>query len=207
MPKVGMEEVRRRQLIAATIAAIHHDGFANTTVARISRRAGLSSGIIAHYFEDKAGLLEATMHHLAETLRRQAVDHLRRAATPEARALAIVDANFHPTQSSPEVVSAWLWFWAQVRHSPGLARIQRIYQRRMLSNLRHAFGALLPAERAERAARGLAALIDGLWLNAALAGGEIDAAQARAIARDYVLAQLDSHRTGGGREGAWAGAE
>ena len=52
MPKVGMEPIRRRQLIAATIEAIHQAGFGQTTVAEVSRRAGLSSGIVAHYFQD-----------------------------------------------------------------------------------------------------------------------------------------------------------
>ncbi|HIP80571.1 MAG TPA: TetR family transcriptional regulator, partial [Kiloniellaceae bacterium] len=57
MPKVGMEDLRRRQLIAATITSIHEQGFANATISRISRTAGLSGGIVAHYFDDKAGLL------------------------------------------------------------------------------------------------------------------------------------------------------
>ena len=49
-----------RQLIAATITSIHEEGFANATISRISRTAGMSGGIVAHYFDDKAGLLAAT---------------------------------------------------------------------------------------------------------------------------------------------------
>ena len=84
MPKLGMQPIRRRQLIDATIASIHEDGFANTTISGISRRAGLSSGIVAHYFDDKAGLLEATMRKLAEDLRRQLVE-VRRFPSADAR--------------------------------------------------------------------------------------------------------------------------
>jgi TetR/AcrR family transcriptional regulator, transcriptional repressor of bet genes len=189
VPKLGMEPIRRQQLIAATIESIHNDGFANTTIARISRRAGLSSGIVAHYFQDKAGLLEATMRTLAEDLRRQVIDHLARARTPRERVLAVIDANFAPEQSAPEVVTAWLAFWAQVRQSPKLARIQRIYRRRLRSNLLHALRQMLPADRAETVATGLAALIDGLWLNSALVEDAMTADQARAIARDYLAAQ------------------
>ena len=61
MPKVGIEETRRRQLIEATIDTIHEVGFASTTVQAVSRRAGLSAGLVAHYFRDKEGLLEATL--------------------------------------------------------------------------------------------------------------------------------------------------
>ncbi len=190
MPKVGMEPIRRRQLIEATIESMHLDGFANTTVQRISRRAGLSAGIIAHYFRDKAGLMEATMLLLVEQLRSEALARLTRASSPQERVQAIIDANFAPTQCVPEVVSAWLAFWSLVRQSPGLQRIQHIYQRRLRSNLMHAFRLFLPAAEAERLTAGLAALIDGLWLNAALAGGEMDAEAARRIAREYVESQI-----------------
>ena len=190
MPKLGMEPIRRQQLIAATIDSIHSDGFSNTTIARISRRAGLSSGIVAHYFQDKAGLLEATMRNLAEDLRRQVVEHLTRARTPHDRVLAIIDANFAPEQSAPEVVTAWLAFWGQVRQTPKLARIQRIYRRRLRSNLLHALRQMLPPGRAEPVATGLAALIDGLWLNSALVEDAIPADQARTIARAYLAAHM-----------------
>ena len=95
MPKVGMEPIRRRQLIAATIEAIHQAGFAQTTIAEISRRAGLSSGIVAHYFQDKAGLLEATLRSLAEDLRRGVVAHLGPATSADvADADDVVGARF-----------------------------------------------------------------------------------------------------------------
>jgi len=185
-----MEEIRRRQLIEATIASIHYDGFANTTLARIARRAGLTAGIVAHYFDDRAGLLEATMRHLTEELRLQAVAALRRAKTPQERVMAVVDANFSDEQYVPELVSAWLAFWGLVRQSPRLARIQHIYQRRLRSNLLHALRQVLPDDRAERLARGLGSLIDGLWLNSALAERPIPQQEARAILRAYLAAEL-----------------
>jgi len=185
-----MEEIRRRQLIEATIASIHYDGYANTTLARIARRAGLSAGIVAHYFDDRAGLLEATMRHLAEDLRLQVIAALHRTESPEARVLAIVDANFSDEQYVPELVSAWLAFWGLVRQSPRLARIQHVYQRRLHSNLLHALRQILPDDRAERLARGLGALIDGLWLNSALAERPIPQQEARAILRAYLAGEL-----------------
>ena len=69
MPKVGMEPIRRRQLIDATITSIGRYGLADTTVQRISREAGVSSGIIHHYFGGKNELLEATMRRLLQRLR------------------------------------------------------------------------------------------------------------------------------------------
>ena len=61
MPKVGMGPVRRTQLIAAAISSLHDHGYAETTVARIAARAGVSPGIVHHYFNGKDDLLFATM--------------------------------------------------------------------------------------------------------------------------------------------------
>ena len=189
-----MEPIRRRQLIAATIASIHEEGLANTTLSQISRRAGLSTGIVSHYFQDKAGLLEATMRSLAESLRQRVIAKQDKAQTAEARVFAVIDANFAPDQCAPEVVTAWLAFWAQVGQSAALARIQRIYERRLGSNLLHPLNRLLPRAEAARLAAGLAALIDGLWLRCALTGGALAPDEARAIARDYFTTQLAAVR-------------
>ncbi len=68
MPKVGMEPIRRQQLIKATMAAIDEVGLADATVMRIARHAGVSAGIISHYFGGKDGLLEATMRQILSDL-------------------------------------------------------------------------------------------------------------------------------------------
>jgi transcriptional repressor BetI len=185
-----MEDLRSRQLIAATITSIHEEGFANATIARISRTAGLSGGIVAHYFDDKAGLLTATMRSLAQSLLRETVSRLKAAETPQQRIDAVILANFSDSQNDPESVSAWLAFWSEARKTPALWRIQKINERRLLSNLRHAFKQLLPEADARRAAAGLAAMIEGLWLRCALSNGPLTTDQARAIARDYVARLL-----------------
>ena len=52
MPKLGMQSIRRRQLIDATLEAINEVGMHDATIAQIARRAGVSTGIISHYFRD-----------------------------------------------------------------------------------------------------------------------------------------------------------
>jgi betaine-aldehyde dehydrogenase len=62
------EDLRRRQLVEATIDTMAEVGFAATTLALIGQRAGVSPGLISHYFDDKDGLLEATLRSLAAPL-------------------------------------------------------------------------------------------------------------------------------------------
>ena len=59
MPKLGMQPIRRRQLIQATLETIDDVGLADATIARIAKRAGVSAGIISHYFGGKDGLLDS----------------------------------------------------------------------------------------------------------------------------------------------------
>lgn len=193
MPKTGMQPVRRRQLIDATIQTIEEFGFAEATIARISRRAGLSSGIISHYFGGKNALLAATMRWLLSELREEMVTRQRRARSPVERIEAIIGANFAPEQSTPRICAAWLSFYAQVPYDRELGRVHRIYIRRLHSNLRNAFRLLLPAVDADRAAEGMGALIDGVWVRAALRR-EAPSEQASALADGYLRMMLRDHR-------------
>ena len=190
MPKLGMEEIRRRQLIEATIASIHEVGFAESSLSRISAKAGVSTGIVHHYFEDKAELLESTLRSLGTKLRLGVVRKLRAARTPVERLLAVIDGNIGTEQFTPEGVSAWLAFWAQVPTSPRLARIQNVIISRLRDNLVHALQ-VMGRKDAEEIARVTEALIDGLWLRAALSADGPDSARARRLVLDYLNARLD----------------
>ncbi len=185
-----MEPIRRRQLIRATIASIHEFGFADTTIARIARNAGVSTGIVHHYFHGKADLLEATMRWLMTDLRRQVVDRLNRAAGPHERLAAIIDGNFAPGQFSAEAVAAWVAFWAHAKQTPTLGRLERINTRRLQSNLRHALAELMPRTRAAEVALALAALIDGLSVRCALDSGDLTREAAARTVHDYLEAAL-----------------
>lgn len=189
MPKLGMEGIRRRQLIDATIASIHEVGFSEASLSRISARAGVSTGIVHHYFEDKADLLEATLRDLGNTIRRSVVRRLQTAKSPAERLLAVVDGNLGPDIFTPAAVSAWLAFWAQVPHSEQLARIQQIVISRLHDNLVDALRRMGRAD-AEEIACVAEALIDGLWLRAALSARQPDAPRARRLVLDYLNAKL-----------------
>jgi transcriptional repressor BetI len=189
MPKLGMEEIRRRQLIEATIASIHEVGLAESSLSRISARAGVSTGIVHHYFEDKAELLESTLRQLGNSLRQSVVRRLRAAKTPAQRLMAVVDGNIGADQFTPEGVSAWLAFWAQVPTHPRLARVQNVIISRLHDNLTHALR-LLGRQDADEIASVTEALIDGLWLRAALSADGPNPVRARRLVLDYLNIRL-----------------
>ena len=190
MPKIGMEEIRRRQLIDATIASIHEVGFADSSLSRISAKAGVSTGIVHHYFRNKADLLEATLRRLGNNLHQAVVTRLLAARSPVDRLMAVIDGNLGPELFTPESVSAWLAFWAQVPTNERLARIQRIIIGRLHDNLVDALRPLAPTAEVVSMARLIASLIDGLWLRAALHPEVPDCTAARRLVIDYLNAKL-----------------
>jgi TetR/AcrR family transcriptional repressor of bet genes len=192
MPKVGMQPIRRQQLIQATLEAVDQVGMGDASIALIARLAGVSNGIISHYFKDKNGLIAATMRHLMNALivnvseRRMALSD----NSPRAHLQVIVEGNFDASQVNGPAMKTWLAFWAASMHQPSLHRLQRINDHRLYSNLCCQFRRVLPLSQARSAARGLAALIDGLWLRGALSGDAFDTEQAQQIAYEYMDQQL-----------------
>ncbi|WP_428037046.1 transcriptional regulator BetI, partial [Amphritea sp.] len=100
MPKVGMPEIRKPQLINATMQAIDSVGLQKASVVMISSYAGVSPAIINHYFGGKSGLLEATMRTILKQLSDGVRSRLQEAGPDDviARIQAIVGGNFSPDQ-------------------------------------------------------------------------------------------------------------
>lgn len=191
MPKLGMAPIRRKQLVDAAIAVIHSDGFNNATVARIARKAGVSTGMVHHYFQDKDDLLFATMRYLLAELRADAAARLARTSDPQQRIGAIIDACFGDAQFDEQVFSAWLALYGNARQSPRLTNILALYHRRLRSSLLHDLRRLVTEQEALRLAEGIGAMIDGLWLRYALTGKPEHPEIPRALTRDYLAAALE----------------
>ncbi|GAA3564416.1 transcriptional regulator BetI [Marinobacter xestospongiae] len=169
MPIVGVRDTRRQQLIDATMASIAELGMQNTTIVSISKRAGMSSGIISHYFGGKQGLIEAALRYLLDQLGREFRERIVRTDGSALQRLdCIVESNFSEFQRSDLAAKTWLSFWARSMHEPGLQRLQQINNARLYSNLRYAFAMALSPAPATAAARQTAAMIDGFWLRSAL---------------------------------------
>ena len=194
MPKVGMEPLRRRALIDATISAIGERGSLDVTMSEIAGRAGVSSALAHHYFGAKDELLQATMRHLLAELSADTRHALAATETPHQRVSAIIAVSFSDKQFQPETIAAWLSFYVEAQKTTALRRLLRIYARRLHSNLMSGLASLMPRPRADQTAEGIAALIDGLYIRRALKDGTPNAASAVALVEDYLETRLSGFR-------------
>ncbi|WP_159650873.1 transcriptional regulator BetI [Vibrio atypicus] len=192
MPKVGMPEIRKPQLVQATMAVIDRVGLHAASISLISKEAGVSTGIINHYFGGKHGLLEETMREILRQLSSTITTRLSELPKDAhlQRINAIVDGNFVGFQAENMVAKTWLAFWSYSMHDPQLKRLQTVNEKRLLSHLKIELKGLLHSEQAEVVAFGIASLIDGIWLRGTLNPSGIDATKARYIINDYLDKQL-----------------
>jgi len=113
-PRTAPGPERRQQLIDATIRSIAKHGMSGTTMATITGFAGLSIGLVNFHFKNKETLLEETLRYLGEEHRDQWKKSYDKAdLTPQAKLLAIVDADFHPRICSRKKLAVWFGFYGE----------------------------------------------------------------------------------------------
>ncbi|OAN76826.1 transcriptional regulator BetI [Jannaschia sp. EhC01] len=185
MPRTGMMAIRKDALVNATISEIGRRGSLDVTMGQIAKAAGVSSALAHHYFGSKDDLLLAAMRAILAEFGAEARAQLARADTPMERLTAIARASFGGQNFCPDVVSAWLTFYVMAQRDAQAARLLRVYQNRLVSNLTHALTPLTPD--APRIAATAAALIDGLYIRHALADvGPPDAEAAITRVTDFL---------------------
>ncbi|MGI1663892.1 TetR family transcriptional regulator C-terminal domain-containing protein [Palleronia sp. KMU-117] len=170
-PRTASKEVRRRQLVDATITSIARHGIGGTTMTTVTELAGLSLGIVNFHFQSKQKLLEETLVFLA----REHHDLWEKAYRDAdlgapAKLLAIVDAHFHPRICTRKKLSVWYAFFGEAgRRAVYRALVDGMDSRRIEVSTR--LCARILAEGgydgppAHEVAGMLEALYDGFWLN------------------------------------------
>jgi AcrR family transcriptional regulator len=134
----------REALLDATISCLVDDGYANTTTARVSKRAGLSRGAHLHHFQTRQALLAAAMKHLAE----RRGEHLLEAAEqlPSGRERLAAGLDLLWSGYASPLYQAALDLWTHARTDPELrerlAPIERDLDRQTLRLSRTLFGEL-----------------------------------------------------------------
>ena len=195
MARKDIKDVRRVQLIEATVDSIAKYGFARTTLADVARQAKLSQGIVSFYFASKEDLLIATLRHMVGEYEAFSEAAVRRAGpVPAAQLEAMVAADFDPAIASRKRVTVWYAFWGETRWRKEFldlcTRWAAAYQERTRAVVqRVADAGGYQGLDAAAIARGLNAMIDGLWLNILLDPKACDRKEALRACRTY-LAQL-----------------
>lgn len=189
------KDVRRQQLIDATISVLARKGYSALTVADVAKSAGLSAGIVNFHFESKDKLLAASLQFLTDEYRRNWKTALESAGKdPAQRLRSLLLSDFDISIYTSDKLAAWIAFWGEVQGRPIYDKIYSAQEdERIATSL--ALVKTIIAEGKYRhnaifATRALESLCEGLWLGVVTGSSRITLAVSAADARQAVDAAL-----------------
>jgi TetR/AcrR family transcriptional repressor of bet genes len=186
------KEQRREQLIKATIKSVAKRGLGETTMADVTREAGLSLGIVNLHFQSKHKLLEETLRYLSEEYESACQAALAKAGSSAARKLeALVDLDFSPKVCDRGKLAVWFAYWGEVKSRPTYLQICADKDNRYEETVTNLCQELidqgaLPGSSARDIAAGLSALVNGFWLDLLITPDKTDRKTCRKICMNYL---------------------
>ncbi|HUZ22556.1 MAG TPA: TetR family transcriptional regulator C-terminal domain-containing protein [Streptosporangiaceae bacterium] len=194
---MGTADQRRAQMMAAALEVISERGYADTRIADVAGRAGISPALVIYYFKTKDQLLTEAIRQYEDSWYAVGQRRMAELPTSAARIEEIVAMSCLP-EADPEPASSWqLWldFWAQAARHPAVATVRRESDERW----RDQIAALVVAGQAAGEFRDadpgsfaicLTALIDGLTVQIALEDPAVDPVGAFELCMQFVADQL-----------------
>jgi len=98
MGRKSIAHIRRKEIIEGFFKVIAETGFANASIREITEAAGVSKGVLHHYFENKEAMVLGVMDHVLETYMSEFLEGLEKSEAASDR----FDMEFS---------RAWMEFW------------------------------------------------------------------------------------------------
>lgn len=197
-PRTASKAERRTQLIEATIRSIAANGLSDTTTSVVAREAGLSQGIINLHFETKDKLLLATLARVVDEYGALWEAALEAAPDdPAARLAALVEVDFHPSVCDRDKLAVWFAFWSESKARPTYRKLcaarDRDYDRVMRELCREIVSRGTYDVDPDLAARALAAITEGLWLDMLISPRNLSRREALRVSMAYLAHLFPKH--------------
>lgn len=194
------KEVRRKQLIQATMESIAENGLSGTTMATVTRKAGLSMGIANLHFESKDKMLVETLQYVTDEYSNGQMDILTsgKYTTIAEKIQAILDFDLSPKVLHKSKLAVWVAFWGEAKARPTYQRIRTQADIQSENAFRDLFQGAIDEggyadTDADMLARGYTALVDGLWLDLLVSPKQFNRSKAMKIARHYLASAFPQH--------------
>lgn len=191
------EDQRRQDLVDATLTCIATLGMERTTVREIAIKAGVTAGLIRHYFASKDELVLAAYTHYVEQITVQSREAVDGSAEPLQRLATFVRTSLMPPVVDQTKLSLWAGFIEHVRTNPEMAAVHRqgyLASRddaTALINAALIHGGQRPDDAAlRRYSIAVNAIIDGLWLEGSMSPDQFKSGEIVSIAFAAIEALL-----------------
>ena len=188
--RAGMREAERSaQVLRAARACIVALGYERVTMRDIAETAGVSTGTVVHYFRDKESVLEAALLGKIQDTGIAFRAALAGAQTARERLERLVEASVPASDEVRDEWRLWLTFWGEATRNARLRAVsERQHQRwtRFLASILRegVAGGEFASVDPEATATQIAALVDGLAVQATLGNPALSAARMRELCLD-----------------------
>jgi TetR/AcrR family transcriptional regulator, transcriptional repressor of bet genes len=184
-------DTRREALIAACATSLAQNGVQGTSVRTICTAAGVSPGLLRHYFDGIDALIAATYRWTGERVQTALSEAVANAPqTPRARLLTYLTASFAPPIADPELLATWLAFWALTKADAQIAALHGQIYRDYRAELEALLAACQSGDH-RLTAVALTALVDGLWLELSLGNAPFTRDEAGHLVEKWLGALLN----------------
>lgn len=203
----GIADQRRGQMLQAALDVISERGFADTRIADIAERIGISPALVIYYFKTKDQLLTEAIRHYEDSWYAEGKRRMDKLSTAAARLEEFVAMNLLP-DGDPGLEGNWqLWldFWVQAGRNADVAGVRRKSDERWrevivsLVLAGQAAGEFASVD-ADEFSIFISALLDGLTVQIALDDPVVDPVSAFELCMRYISEHLGFRWAPSGRE-------
>lgn len=120
MPKLGMGPIRREQICRAATQLIARHGFAGTTMRMVAEEAGVSTGMINHYFENREDLLLHALLYVSERSLRRYGAAVAEQPPGVSRLEALLDSVLAEDEEARQTWWVWIAAYGEAVRLPSL---------------------------------------------------------------------------------------
>jgi AcrR family transcriptional regulator len=173
MPKKVDHDARREELVLAAWRVIAARGIDEVTIREIARESGYSSGVLAHYFENKDDLLAHALRLSHTRIQKRQAAEVQAPAAADALKGILLD-NLPLDEQRDLETRIEMSFWARALRNEALHEIQQQESETLRELLRELIGnaqkegAIAADHDIEEVLELLGAVIDGVSLHALL---------------------------------------
>jgi AcrR family transcriptional regulator len=173
-PRPSIDHIRRPQILAAAAEVIAERGVAATRISDVAERCGVSAPAVLYWFDSKEKLLAEALTADDDRFYEELGERIAGEAAPRDQMVALIEVAAGDTD-----FALWMELWTWALRDPELRAAREGFDRRWRATIETVvadgvaageFGADVdPAQ----AALAIAALIDGLTVQAALGDPEV----------------------------------
>jgi AcrR family transcriptional regulator len=173
-PRPSIDHIRRPQILAAAAEVIAERGVAATRIADVAERCGVSPPAVLYWFDSKEKLLAEALTADDDRFYEELSERLADEAAPRDQMVALIEAA-----AGDADFALWMELWTWALRDPDLRAAREGFDRRWRAVIETvvadgvAAGEFAADIDPAQTALAIAALIDGLTVQAALGDPEV----------------------------------